>query len=77
MYVQEAIKHPGTWDVTFRRPYRHPDVVWEGHALDPYLERTVCLRAAITTQISICERRIVGCRRRHAANHDRLASGWP
>jgi hypothetical protein len=44
MYVQEGIKHPEVWDVTFSRmPYHHVDVVWEGHPLHPRLERTVCL----------------------------------
>ena len=44
MYVQEGIKHPELWSVTFSHvPYHHLDVAWDGHSEHPHLERTVCM----------------------------------
>jgi hypothetical protein len=44
MYVQESIKHPELWSVTFSHiPYHHLEVAWEGHPKHPRLERTVCM----------------------------------
>jgi hypothetical protein len=44
MYVQDGIKRPEQWIVTFSRiPHHHLDVVWEGHPAYPHLERTVCM----------------------------------
>ena len=46
MFVQEGVKRPEQWIVTFSRiPYHHLDVAWEGHPEHPHLERTVCMAA--------------------------------
>jgi len=44
LYVQEGIKHPDLWSVTYRHiPYHHLDVAWDGHPAHPRMARAGCM----------------------------------
>jgi len=44
MYVQESLKHPELWSVTFSRiPYHRLDVVWDAHPAHPQLAQITCM----------------------------------